>query len=182
MEQLIFGDGGCVKSTNPTPFYLNLVATFGTAICGIVTDIAVIITGFHLYRSKQRRFLGIYLCLLAGMISASLYLTLYIFQGVPFLIQETCFTNYMMWFFLLQWFFIFEHYKTSVYIEKRLTLSEKELETQSLSDLKHWKHTNYIYCSLLIVLSVVSVVLEQYKYVHNNYYGQFTYFVMFTFG
>jgi hypothetical protein len=65
----------------------------------------------------------------------------------------------MFCFFLLQWLFIFEHYKTSVYIEKRLTLSDEELETHSVTDLKHWRNTNAVYCSLLTAFSVAAVAL-----------------------
>jgi hypothetical protein len=101
--------------------------------------------------------------LLAAMIAGSLLVALYTLKGpddtVPFWIEETCFTNFMFWFYLSQWVFIFEHYKTSVYIEKRLTLSDEELETHSVTDLKHWRNTNAVYCSLLIASSVAAVVL-----------------------
>jgi len=49
MEQLKFVDGNGECSVNQNN--IIYVATFGTAICGIATDIAVIITGFNLYRS-----------------------------------------------------------------------------------------------------------------------------------
>ena len=68
-------------------------------------------------------------------------------------------TNYMFWFYLSQWVFIFEHYKTSVYIEKRLTLSDEELVTHSDADLEHWKKTNFVYCLLLVASSLVAVAL-----------------------
>jgi hypothetical protein len=83
---------------------------------------------------------------------------LYIFEEkVPFWIQELSMTNYMFWFYLSQWVLIFEHFKTSVYIGKRLQLSEKELETHGVTDLKHCKKTNFVYCSLLILSSVAAV-------------------------
>ena len=169
MEKLE-SSGACLDSANKFSFYITIVTTFLTGICILGADIAYIITGSNLYQSTQRRFLYIYLCCFTEMMTANLYIILYIFEDkVPFWIQEFSMTNYMFWFYLSQWVFIFEHYKTSVYIEKRLQLSEKELETHSVTDLKHWEKTNLVYCSLLILSSVATVFVQYHS--HNKYWG-----------
>jgi len=66
----------------------------------------------------------------------------------------------MFWFYLAQWFFIFEHYKASIYIEKRLELSDEELENHSETDLKLWAKYNVSYCLLLTFLSVIAFLVQ----------------------
>jgi len=66
------------------------------------------------------------------MLSADVYIILWLFaHDIPFWIEDYSFTNYMFWFYLAQWLFIFEHYKASIYIEKRLQLFDEELEIHS---------------------------------------------------
>ena len=99
--ETLSGESVCTEFANKFAYYATIVTALLTLICILIFDIAVVITGYNVYKSNQRRFQLIYMCGLIGMISANLYLILYFFSAViPFWIEEIFMTNYMFWFYL----------------------------------------------------------------------------------